>query len=63
MPASAVSVPSSRALPEIDGGVALAGGAGSTSAVAAEAAVPDPPVFTAVTTTRSAEPVSGSVGV
>ena len=58
VPGSAVSVWPSSGVPEIDGGVELAGASASTSVESEDVAVSLPPAFVAVTTTRIVPPTS-----
>ena len=60
LPAAAVNTWPACAVPEIDGGELFTGGAGAaaTTAVCAEAAEPEPPMFVAVTATLTVEPTS-----
>ena len=61
VPRAAVSVPPSRAVPEIVGAAVFSGATGATAVVGAECARRVPPSFVAVTTTRRVRPTS--VGV
>ncbi len=63
VPVAAVSTWPSRAVPEIDGSTVFTGGAGATTAEAAEVADVEPAPFVAVTTTRSVPPTSARTGV
>ena len=57
------SCPPSIVVPLITGSPMLAGGSGTTTAVAAELADPDPPALLAVTTERIVFPMSEAPNV